>query len=99
MPTFAEHFAADRRLCILKLLEAAPEFTANEYLLQSALAEHGHSISRAALRTDLAWLAEQGVLTVNDGGALHVAQITERGVDVAHARATVPGIKRPSPGA
>jgi hypothetical protein len=99
MPSYAEHFAADRRLCILRILELAPDYTANEYLLQSALAEHGHSVSRALLRTDFAWLAEQGVLTVNDAGALHVAQITERGVDVAHARATVPGIKRPAPGA
>ncbi len=98
MPSFAEHFAADRRLTILKLLEASAGYTANEFVLQVALAEHGHSVSRDLLRTDLAWLAEQGVLSVTQGPHMQSATITERGADVANARATVPGIKRPIPG-
>ncbi len=99
MTSFAEHFAQDRRLTILKLLAQAPEYTANEYLLHSALPNYGHSVSRDRVRTDLAWLAEQELVRVDNGTAsMQVAQLTSRGADVAAGRATVPGVKRPVPG-
>lgn len=97
MPSYAEHFAEDRRLTILRLLADAPDYTANEYLLQSALANHGHSVSRDLLRTDLAWLAEQQLITCNAADTLHVARLAARGADAAAGRAIVPGVKRPAP--
>lgn len=98
MPSYAEHFAEDRRLAILRLLSDAPDYIANEFLLQSALANHGHSVSRDRLRTDLAWLAEQQLIHVNPGDTLHVARLEPRGADVAAGRAVAPGVKRPAPG-
>lgn len=98
MTSFAEHFAEDRRLTILKLLAAAPEYTANEFLLQSALAGHGHSVALDRLRTDLSWLAEQDLVAVSSINAMTIARLTTRGADTAAGRATVPGVKRPAPG-
>ncbi len=41
----------------------------------------------------IAWLEEQGLLRTNQFASL----MTERGVDVALGRATVPGVKHPAP--
>jgi hypothetical protein len=99
MTSYAEHFAQDRRLTILKILDKAPQFTANEFLLQAMLAGHGHSVSRDLVRTDLAWLAEQALVRFDAADKMGVGILTERGADVAAGRATVPGVKRPAPGA
>jgi Fe2+ or Zn2+ uptake regulation protein len=95
-----EVVTADRRLVLLRLLEQAPGFSANHSILHSALAEFGHTPSRDVVLTDLAWLAEQGLVSTRTAleGKVVVATVTDRGCDVAHARATVPGVKRPSPG-
>ena len=72
---------------------------ANEALLQAALAEFGHRSDRAdQVLADLAWLRDVQVLTTSQLSALTLATITQRGVDVAHGRAAVPGIKKPRPG-
>jgi len=77
-----------------------PGYTINEGVLSTALRPFGHDVSRDAMRTQLAWLSEQGLLkisTVDDAGSLQVAKITARGVDVAAGRAVVPGVRRPDP--
>ena len=89
--------AADRRLVILRLLHESGGYTANEYLIQAALDGFGHSVGRDLLRTELAWLAEQGLVTVQEVGGVQVATLTSRGDDVAEGRAVVPGVKRPEP--
>ncbi len=96
---YLQRIAEDRRLSILLLLDASPGGAANEALLQSALPEFGHDPSADQVRTDLAWLAEQRLLGQRDMQGLMVATITVRGIDAAHGRATVPGVKRPRPGA
>ncbi len=98
--SFAETVAADRRLALLRTLEEAPGFAANHSVLHSALRDFGHEPSRDQVLSDLHWLREQGLVTLDEslGGKVIVARITERGADVAHGRATVPGVKRPSPG-
>lgn len=97
--SFSDTLAADRRLVVLRLLDQAPGFTANDSILCSALAEVGHRCSRDTVRTDLSWLAEQGLITVEElmSGKVLVATLTERGGDVQAGRATVPGVKRPTP--
>jgi len=96
---FGDVLAEDRRLVILRLLDQAPGYSANDSILCSALDGFGHRCSRDQVRTDLAWLAEQQLLTVEQVGAgkVHVATLTGRGGDVANGRANVPGVKRPSP--
>lgn len=96
--SFRDALQEDRRLVILQLLQTTPEYTLNSRLLASALPSIGHNPSMDMLHTDLAWLAEQGLVTTRDIPGFHVATITQRGADVAAGRASVPGIKRPAPG-
>lgn len=95
--TFGERMAQDRRLAILKLLGRTPGYRANESLLHLALEDFGHRISRDQVRTELCWLAEQGLVASEEIAGLIIATATRRGLDVAEGKATVPGVKRPSP--
>lgn len=92
------HLEADRRLMILRLLAEAPDYRANAWLLQSALAAVGHAVGVDRLRTELAWLEEQGLVALEQVGGVTLARLTARGGDVAAGRAIVPGVRRPAPG-
>ncbi|WP_027714909.1 hypothetical protein [Desulfuromonas sp. TF] len=94
---YAELLAADIRLVILRALAEDPGYSHNESVLQQVLELFGHTESRDRIRTELSWLAEQGLITVRDALGYMVATLTGRGADVAAGRATVPGVKRPGP--
>lgn len=97
-PEFTEHLAQDRRLVILRQLEAAPGYTLNESVLDAVLERYGHHVSRDTVRADLAWLEEQALVTLEQvAGRIQVATSTARGVEVATGQARHPGVKRPSP--
>lgn len=87
----------DLRLAMLRTLEEAGGFSMNDSILHAFLERIGHSHSRDKIRTQLQWLAEQGLVTLGGIENVMVATLTERGLDVANARAKVPGVKRPSP--
>lgn len=96
---YAEHFAEHLRLTILHLLAELPTYSANSGVLTDAAHELGLSATRAMVRTQLAWLAEQGLVTLREPApGLVVATATERGLDVAAGRARVPGVQCPAPG-
>jgi hypothetical protein len=95
--SYAEHFAKHVRIAILRVLEAAPAFRANSSILHSALDELGLTATRDQVKVELAWLAEQNLLTTTEAANLVVATLTDRGLDVAAGRAVVPGVQRPSP--
>ena len=97
MSTFDKHIAADRRLTILQLLAASSGYRMNASTLRDALPGFGHSVSEDAIHNDLAWLAEQGLVTNKEFGELTIATLSARGLDVQADRAWVPGIKRPRP--
>ena len=88
---------ADLRLVILRLLAEDPGFATNESILQSILPGFGHTVARDKIRTELRWLEEQGLVTVQEVTTVLVAKLTGRGVDVANGAARVDGVKRPSP--
>ena len=92
-----EIVSADLRLVILRLLAEDNDYEANSSVLQTAVQEFGHNASRDSIHTHLAWLAEQGLLMVTAIKTVQIAKLTARGLDVAQGRATVPGVKRPSP--
>lgn len=93
--TFGERLRQDRRIGILQLLEAAHPVGLRQALLRDLLGDTGRSPSADALRTDLAWLAEQGLATTIEYEDGLVACATERGVDVALGRTRSPGVARP----
>lgn len=84
----------DRRLVILRsLMDCNNE--ANESILQDCLDPYGHNVSRDLVRGLIDWLAEQGLVTVENLSGFYVVTITGRGQDVAEGRAKVSGVKRP----
>lgn len=94
---FDEVETQDRRLVLLRGLEAAAQYRANAYLLRRYAQSVGHSVSADRLEQDIAWLAEQSLLEVDKAGGVTVATLTTRGLDVATGAATVPGVARPRP--
>lgn len=94
---FAELVTADLRLVVLLTLAQDYGYAHNEYVLRGALGMLGHKVSRDRLRTELAWLAEQGLIEIDDVAGTMVAKLTARGKDVAEGSVAVPGVKRPEP--
>lgn len=90
------HISEDLRAAVLGLLQEAG-CEANDYILRRAVGELGHNPSVDQMRTELAWLAEQGLVTIRRVGDFTVARLTSRGADVALGRADVPGVRRPEP--
>jgi len=97
--TFAERELEDRRLVILRLLAERPGYSSSVSLLQAALEDFTHHVSRDRVASDLAWLVEQNLITTAIvAEKVLTGTITARGIDVVAGKATVPGVKRPGPG-
>jgi hypothetical protein len=94
MSDYRDRHAALLRRMLIEALEREPGYTAMDLLLQGALESHGMVVSLDRVRTELLWLAEQGLAE----HAGHAAILTERGLDVALGRAEVPGVQRRPPG-
>ena len=98
MTNYAEDtFKPHLRITILRLLEHQGGYRSNCSLLRDAAEAVGLTATRDQVRVELAWLAEQGLVTVRQVEQLMIATATERGLDVAAGRARVPGVKTPSP--
>lgn len=97
MSGYAQLVAEHQRIAILQALDAAPAYRSNQVLLQAFLESVGLPTSSDIVRTQLSWLAEQQLVHVDESGGVTMATLSERGSDVAHGRATVPGVKRPTP--
>ncbi len=95
--SYAETLSKHRRLTILRALNEAPGYTANESLLNAVCNDFGVTTNRDQMAAELAWLEEQQLISLEDIAGLKVARITERGQDVAAGKASHPGVKRPGP--
>lgn len=95
--SFTALIEADIRLVLLRSLAEAGGYSLNESVLAAMLGALGHRVSRDRVRTELGWLAEQGLVSTEDVLGVTVATLTPRGADVAGGCATVPGVKRPRP--
>lgn len=93
--SFKDLLKADQRLVILRSLEEMPAYEANESILDTCLESYGHNITRDVVRTHLAWLEEQGLISIREMSECQIAKLTGRGQDVATGQAIVPGVKRP----
>ena len=93
--SFAEYLRKDVRLVALRVLSETPGFRANSSVLFNLLDQFGHAVTRDQMKTELRWLAEQGLVEVDEAGSVLVAKLTERGQDVAEGRAVVDGVARP----
>ena len=92
-------FDEDRRLVFLMLLAQMSDYASPHYAIRDALAQIGHAVSHDKIKTDAAWLAEQGLIIITrPTEVLEVYKLTPRGRDVATGMAVVPGVKQPEPG-
>ena len=91
--TISEHL----RITLLRLLEESPGYELNEAILTDGTEPYGFNPSRDRIRTELSWLEDQGLVGLDDGPGIMVATLTERGLDAAHGRVTVPGVRKPTP--
>jgi hypothetical protein len=94
---FAQAETEDRRLVMLRGLQAAARYRANAYLLRRYCESLGHTVSADRIEQDIAWLAEQGLVDRKAPEGVTVATLTQRGQDVADGSACVPGVARPRP--
>ena len=98
-----EQMDRDLRLAILQLLAGSGDGADRELnarILRGSLQHLGHRPSADRQRAAVAWLEEQrliGTVALADP-EYTVLRLTERGLDVAEGRATVPGVARPGPG-
>ncbi len=95
--SYKEHENQHLRLTTLRALHDDSDYQINESLLKDVLKPYGFAPSRDALRVQLRWLEEMGLVTIEDLGAMLVAKLTERGADVATGSARIDGVKRPGP--
>ena len=96
MLSFSKLKTEDMRLVILRSI-ADDGYSLNESMLQEVLGWYGHTVTRDRVRTEMRWLEEQGLVTVDDFAGILVAKLTGRGMDTACGRAHVDGVKRPRP--
>jgi Fe2+ or Zn2+ uptake regulation protein len=79
---------------ILTILNEDSDYQMGVPLLYRALDAIGNPIAHDRLDQQLAWLKDQGLVTVNSGEVVTV-KLTAQGEDVALNRLSVPHIARP----
>lgn len=99
MTEFSQKLARDARLKTLQLLDQAERVPLNHSTLQTALYSMSVRLSGDQVRTELSWLSEVGAVRLTEAGSLVIAELTERGRDLARGHASIPGISVPDPGA
>lgn len=98
MKSFIQRVSETRRLALLEALRELDGYTSGSLLLMEMLAGLALPLSRVALKGELGWLHEAGLLTLTEGdeGAL-IATLTPKGLDVANGLERVDGVRRPDP--
>lgn len=97
MNDFTAHWRKHLRITVLRLLAEAPGYSLNESLLHGHLPRLAFNCTRDQVRSEINWLAQQGLVHVDDVGGLLVASLSPDGLDIAEGRGTHPDVQRPSP--
>lgn len=92
---YADFLCKDMHLVLLRLLAEMPGYRANSSVLAQLLTQFGHMASRNEVKSGLRWLAERGLVSLDEAESVLVATLQEAGQDVAEGRAVVDGIARP----
>lgn len=99
MAAYSGIVTADQRLRLLQMLESDPDRTHNADVLRAGLEAAGHrGVTYLRVRELLDWLAGEGLVALEDRGAVALARLTARGEDVALGGSQVPGVARPRKG-
>lgn len=92
---FAEFLRRDIRLVMLRALAETPGYRANSSVICTLLDQFGHTVTRDLVKSELRWLEDQGLLSIEEAGSVLVATLAARGQDVAEGRAVVDGVAKP----
>jgi hypothetical protein len=84
-----------RRLAVLIVLKEMPEYMANDSVLTDKLYMAGLPTARSIVVATMEWLRDHELITLQSYADLKVAQLTDRGLDVAYGRIVVEGVKKP----
>lgn len=98
MSAYGNTLAEDARLKILRLLLKAGEAPLNHELLQAALMSMSIRITSDQVKQELSLLQDYRCVTLLDVGPLVVAELTERGHDVARGLSQIRGVSLHVPG-
>ncbi len=66
----------------------------NDDVLATLLAELGHRIARRDVAAEMRWLADQGLIAIEQLGPFLVGRVLSDGRDVAEGRLAVDGVRR-----
>lgn len=90
---------ADVRLRVLQVLSGVPGYQAHDGLVRAQLlGRYAHALSQDAVRGELAWLHEQGLVKYSQNGDVVLVTLTQRGHDCSVGVTQIPGVARPGPG-
>lgn len=95
--SFSVKVTEQQRLVLLQALAQDSDYRANDLILAVWLDETGMTLSTDKLRTELSWLEQQGMITLEQLGNMQIATLSGRGLDIAQGKATSAGIARPRP--
>lgn len=95
MNAYADLTRRHRRLAILRHLEHIDGYSSNASILTDVVNSVGVPSTRDQITTELHWLDEQGLVTLQEIHDFVVATATDRGVEIALGRARHPDIQRP----
>ena len=98
MKSFLQAAIEAARLKILELLQQTNGYSLNNQVIETSLDAMGMRHSASVIRAELGWLEDVGCVKLMDVGPLVVAELTERGHDVARGLSVMRGIARPVPG-
>ncbi|MGR6871225.1 VpaChn25_0724 family phage protein [Pseudomonas sp. HK3] len=87
----------EMRLSILVILDSDSDYSMNDSVIIRALETIGYKPSTDKLKSELAWLQDCNLLTIEENMGFTIASLSQRGSDVAQGRASVPGIPRRRP--
>jgi hypothetical protein len=96
---FSDFEAQARRLALLQALHAAAGYRANARLLRQFVQRVGYSALGSEVLRDLEYLRDAELLTLDETAGQLVAELTERGQDVATGAEVAEGVDRPRAGA
>ncbi len=94
---YREFAQRDLRLVLLRCLAAQPGYRGNESILQSEARAFGLERSRDVIRNELRWLAEVGVVRIEEVGSVIVAKLLRRGKEHVDGLTEIEGVNKPSP--
>lgn len=95
---FDTYMSEDRRLVLLRLLEAQDDFTLNDALLLHGLEQLGHGVSRQILQDDIVWLEAAVLVAVHRlSPQIMRVRLSEKGQEVCLGKRRIAGIRRLKP--